>query len=196
MKNICVFASGSLHLDEIYVKEAEKLGGLMAQNGMSMIFGGGGDGLMGAVARGAAAAGGCIIGIIPEILNIEGIVFESCTELFVTKDLRERKAMMDQKADAFIALPGGFGTLEELLEIITLRHLGCHHKPIAVVNTNGFYNNLQQQFEESVRQGFAAVEACSVFKICTDSTEALKYICSDDALRPYIKNKLMKRPEK
>lgn len=193
MKNICVYASGSRNLDAVYQREAQQLGELIAQNGMSVIFGGGTDGLMGALARGASAAGGSVIGVIPDRLNVPGIVYEGCAELYVTKDLRERKAVMEQKADAFIALPGGFGTLEELLEIITLRHLGYHQKPIAAVNTNGFYSHLQSQFEEMVRQGFAARQACDVFRLCADAREALGYIGSDDASRPYIKNKLMKK---
>ena len=192
MKAICVYASGSTKLDESYIREAETLGTLIAQNGMALVFGGGRDGLMGAVARGAASAGGTIIGVIPDRLNVDGIRFEHCTELLVTQTLRERKATMEQRADAFIALPGGFGTLEELLEIITLRHLGYHGKPIAVINTNGFYDDLVSQFDQTVHHGFAAKQACDVYGICADAHEALAYIQSDAALRPYKKNELMK----
>lgn len=192
--NICVFASGSKTLDDIYIKEALALGRLIAQSGFGLVFGGGKDGLMGAVARGAAEEGGHITGVVPEMMNVKGILFESCSELLVTSGMRERKAMMELKADAFIALPGGFGTLEELLEIITLRHLGCHSKPIAVVNTNGFYSHLAAQFDETARQGFAKEDACGVYRICDMAQEALEFVASQDAAQPYMKNDLIKRP--
>jgi uncharacterized protein (TIGR00730 family) len=194
MNNICVFASGSKTLDDIYLSEAQMLGRLIAQRGFGLVFGGGKDGLMGAVARGADEEGGRIIGVVPEMMNVKGIIYDSCTELFVTSGIRERKALMEREADAFIALPGGFGTLEELLEIITLRQLGCHRKPIAAVNTNGFYSHLKAQFDETVRQGFASEDASAVYKICDSAKQALDYIASEDAVRPYIKNDLIKRP--
>lgn len=193
MKNICVYASGSKTLDDIYIEEAEMLGRLIAQGGMGIVFGGGTDGLMGAVARGAVQEGGRIIGVVPEMMNVREILFDSCSEMYVTSGMRERKALMEEKADAFIALPGGFGTLEELLEIITLRHLGVHQKPIAVINTNGFYSHIAAQFKETVAQGFAKKDACAVFKICDSSKEALEYIANEEATRPYIKNELIKR---
>ncbi len=193
MKAVCVYASGSRTLDNIYIKEAELLGRLMAQNGCRLVFGGGADGLMGAVARGATQGGGHIIGIVPEIMNVKALLFDGCSELHVTSGMRERKAKMESLADAFIALPGGFGTLEELLEIITLRQLGVHQKPIAVINTNGFYSGLAAQFDETVRQGFAGKGAQDVYRICAGAEEALAYISDEEASRPYIKNELIKR---
>ncbi len=192
MKAVCVYASGSKTLGPSYIEEAEELGRLIAQSGLALVFGGGTDGLMGAVARGAAENGGRIIGIVPEMMNVKALLFD-CSELIITSGMRERKALMEQKADAFIALPGGFGTLEELLEIITLRQLGVHQKPIAAVNTNGFYSGLASQFDETVRQGFAKQGAASVYKICANAREAMDYIASGDAARPYIKNELIKR---
>lgn len=194
MNSICVFASGSKTLDELYIREAQTLGRFIAQSGFGLVFGGGTDGLMGAVAHGAAEQGGRIIGVVPEMMNVKGIIFESCSELHVTSGMRERKALMELKADAFIALPGGFGTLEELLEIITLRQLGCHRKPIAAVNTNGFYSHLAAQFDETVTQGFAKEDARSVYRICDSAKQALDYIASEDAAQPYIKNELIKHP--
>ena len=193
MKAVCVYASGSNTLDRSYIEEAERLGRLIAQKEVALVFGGGADGLMGAVARGAAEAGGRIIGVVPEMMNVKALLFDGCSEMHITSGMRERKALMEQTADAFIALPGGFGTLEELLEIITLRHLGVHHKPIAVVNTNGFYSGLASQFDETVKQGFAKRGAESVYKICANAQEAMDYIVSEDAVRPYIKNELIKR---
>ncbi len=193
MKTICVYASGSKTLDQSYIKEAEMLGQLIAQRGYALVFGGGAHGLMGAVARGAAQTGGRIIGVVPEIMNVNALLFDGCSEMHITSGMRERKALMEEKADAFIALPGGYGTLEELLEIITLRHLGVHQKPIAAVNTNGFYGGLAAQFDETVRLGFATEDATSVYRICVNAQEAMDYIASKDASRPYIKNDLIKR---
>ncbi len=192
MKTVCVYASGSKTLDDIYVKEAEQLGRLIAQSGLALVFGGGADGLMGAVARGAAASDGHIVGVVPEMMNVKALLFD-CSEMIITRGMRERKATMEDKADAFIALPGGYGTLEELLEIITLRQLGVHQKPIAAVNTNGFYSGLKAQFDATVEQGFAKPDAARVYRICDNAQEAMDYIKSSDAARPYIKNELIKR---
>ena len=193
MKSVCVYASGSHALDDVYIKEAETLGRLIAQYGFALVFGGGTHGLMGAAARGAAQMGGRVIGGAPEMMNVKALLFDGCSEMHITSGMRERKALMESKADAFIALPGGYGTLEELLEIITLRQLGVHHKPIAAINTNGFYSGLAAQFDETVRQGFAKQDAMSVYRICADAQEAMDYIASKDASRPYIKNELIKR---
>lgn len=193
MKAVCVYGSGSKTLDDVYIKEAQMLGRLIALKGFALVFGGGTEGLMGAAARGAAQLGGRIIGVAPEMMNVKALLFDGCSEMHITSGMRERKALMESKADAFIALPGGYGTLEELLEIITLRQLGVHNKPIAAVNTNGFYSGLEAQFDETVRQGFAKSEAAGVYRICADAQEAMDYIVSADASRPYLKNDLIKR---
>lgn len=120
-KVICVYSSSSCIIDKIYFEAAGRLGAEIARRGDSFLYGGGVRGLMGAAAKAVQREHGRVIGIIPEALNIKGVVYESCDELVVTPGMRERKAIMDKRSDAFIALPGGYGTLEELLEIITLK---------------------------------------------------------------------------
>jgi len=191
IKNVCVYASSSSLVDDVYKEAATELGRAMAQRGWGLVFGAGADGLMGAAARGAAAAGGVTIGVVPEKMDVDGVVYGSCTELFVTCTLRERKALMEDKADAFIALPGGFGTFEELLEIIALRQLGYHRKPVAILNVNGYYDGLIAQFDRAVEQRFSGPGALSVFGVFGTVEETLNYI---DTYVPteYVKNRLFK----
>ena len=191
IKNVCVYASSSSLVDDVYVEAATELGRAMAQRGWGLVFGAGADGLMGAAARGAAEAGGVTIGVVPEKMDVDGVVYGSCTELFVTRTLRERKALMEDKADAFIALPGGFGTFEELLEIIALRQLGYHRKPVAILNVNGYYDGLIAQFDKAVEQRFSGPGALSVFGVFGTVEETLNYI---DTYVPteYVKNRLFK----
>ena len=164
-KVICVYSSSSCTIDKVYFDAASQLGSEIAQKGDLFLFGGGLTGLMGACARAVHQQKGKVIGIIPEALNVKGIVYEACDELVVTKGMRERKAEMDEKSDAFIALPGGFGTLEEILEIITLKQLRYHNKPIVILNVNGFYNHLLKQFDITIHQKFAKNE-CKELLFC------------------------------
>ena len=127
-KVICVYSSSSDSIDEVYFKKASELGSAIATNKDALLFGGGMRGLMGVTAKATHLNGGRVIGVIPEALNQKGVVYETCDELIITKGMRERKAIMDERSDAFIALPGGYGTFEELLEIITLKQLKYHRK--------------------------------------------------------------------
>jgi uncharacterized protein (TIGR00730 family) len=191
IKNVCVYASSSSLLDNIYTEAAAELGRALAKRGWGLVFGAGAHGLMGATARGAAEAGGVTIGVVPEKMDVDGVVYDNCTELFVTRTMRERKALMEEKADAFIALPGGFGTFEELLEIIALRQLGYHQKPVVILNVNGYYDALIAQFDRAVEQRFSSPEALSVFGVFGAAEEALDYI---ETYQPkeYVKNRLFK----
>ena len=191
IKNVCVYASSSSLVDDVYVEAAAELGRALAQRGWGLVFGAGADGLMGAAARGAAEAGGVTIGVVPEKMDVDGVVYGSCTELYVTRTLRERKALMEDKADAFIALPGGFGTFEELLEIIALRQLGYHKKPVAILNVNGYYDGLIAQFDRAVEQRFSAPGALSVFGVFGTVEETLDYI-ETYVPTEYVKNRLFK----
>ncbi len=191
IKNVCVYASSSELLDEVYVNTAAELGRALAQRGIGLVYGAGGYGLMGATARGAREAGGSVIGVIPEKMDVDGVVFEGCTELFVTRTMRERKALMEDKSDAFIALPGGFGTFEEVLEIIALRLLMYHTKPVVILNINGFYDALVRQFDVAVEQKFASPKALKMFGVFSDIGEALEYIGNYQP-EVYIKNELFK----
>jgi cytokinin riboside 5'-monophosphate phosphoribohydrolase len=154
-KTICVFCSSSDTLDEIYFQAARDLGEAMAQRGWGLVYGGSDVGLMGAVARAVHLHHGTVTGIIPQTIHARGIAYQTADELLVTRDLRERKAEMERRADAFIAMPGGFGTLEEIVEVLTLKQLQLHLKPIIFLNINGFYDPLVTLFEHFYQQKFA-----------------------------------------
>lgn len=190
---ICVFSSSSNALDQIYVDEAIKLARLIGQNGQTLINGGANVGLMERVLETAAEAGAKTIGVIPEKLKGHNLVSENAQKLIVSKDMMERKAIMRELADAFIALPGGFGTLEEILEVITLKQLDYHHKAIVFLNTNGFYNDLFRQFERSFEENFAKPSYRDLYYIARNSEEVISYLASYTPPAPV--NKWYKVPE-
>lgn len=175
-KVICVYSSSSCSIDEVYFEAAEALGREIAIRGDTFLFGGGLNGLMGKAAIAVHKHQGKVIGIIPRALNVKGVVYEGCDELIVTEDMRERKARMDFGSDAFVVLPGGYGTLEEMLEIITLKQLRYHNKPIVILNINGFFDNLLAQFEKTINDNFAREECRKLYFITDDVHEALRFI--------------------
>ena len=175
-KVICVYSSSSCTIDSVYFEIAGQLGREIARRGDILLYGGGLVGLMGATAHAVQQHGGKVIGVIPKALNLKNVVYENCDELIVTEDLRTRKAIMDQRSDAFIALPGGYGTLEELLEIITLKQLNYHQKPIVVFNAQGFYDQLLAQFESLIGQHFAKPECRQLYYVTDNVADALSYI--------------------
>jgi cytokinin riboside 5'-monophosphate phosphoribohydrolase len=177
-KIICVYSSSSCTVDDMYFEAAARLGQGIAMNGDTLLYGGGLIGLMGASAKAAHQYGGKVIGVIPEALNLKGVVYESCDKLIVTKDIRERKATMDSTSDAFVALPGGFGTLEEILEIISLKLLRYHNKPIVILNVNGFYDKLLEQFENIIAGRFAKEECRKLYFVSNNVEDVLSYIHS------------------
>ncbi|PQJ35235.1 Rossman fold protein, TIGR00730 family [Salinibacter sp. 10B] len=158
MPSICVYCSSSNAISEVYPPVAEALGREIAHRGHTLVYGGGAVGLMGVMARAAHEAGGNVTGVIPSKLqDREGIAYEA-DELLVTETMRERKKLMYERADAFVVLPGGYGTLEEFMEVLTLKQLGYHDRPIAILNVDGFYDTLLDFFEE-LREGYFAREA-------------------------------------
>jgi cytokinin riboside 5'-monophosphate phosphoribohydrolase len=182
-KNICVYSSSSCNIDNMYFDTAAELGRQIAIQGDTLLFGGGLLGLMGATAKAVHQNNGKVIGVIPKALNLQGVVYESCNELIVTEGLRERKAVMDSKSHAFIALPGGYGTLEELMEIITLKQLGYHNKPVVILNVNGFYQDLLALFEQFIDQHFAKPDCRKLYQVTNDVREALAYI---ETYQPFV----------
>jgi hypothetical protein len=152
--HICVYCSSSNQIDGVYFEAARRLGREMAARGWPLVYGGSSLGLMGALAEAIHAGGGTVIGVIPQVMIDYEIGYMQSDELIVTTTMRERKQTMEERADAFIVLPGGFGTLEEMLEIITLRQLQFHNKPILVVNGNGFFDPLLEQFARIHELGF------------------------------------------
>lgn len=170
--NICLYGASSSAIAKAYVNPTEELGAKIAERGHTLIYGGGAAGLMGAAARGAYSRGGEIIGVVPSFLNVDGILFDNCTELIFTETMRERKALMEQKSDAFIMTPGGVGTFDEFFEILTLKQLGRHSKPIAIFNINGYFDSLIAQLENAVHKQFINPEIFELF-ISTDRADRL-----------------------
>ena len=154
MKRITIFCGSSEGTEEDFKETAYSLGQYLALQNIEVVYGGAKIGLMGAVADGALSKRGKITGVIPEFLTGKEIVHTSLTELIVTKTMHERKTIMDELSDGIIALPGGFGTLEELFEILTWGQLGLHQKPIAILNVNGFYDELIAFMDTMVKKGF------------------------------------------
>ncbi len=172
--NICLFGAASALIDTEYMKAVEELGEMMAKKGHTMIYGGGATGLMGAAARGMSRVPGRkIIGIAPKFFNTEGILYKQCSEMIFTETMRERKALMEEKADVFLMVPGGTGTFEEFFEVLTLNQLGQMHKPIAVYNINGYFNDLFELLEHMVKTGFTQREVLQMFNFYENAEEML-----------------------
>lgn len=155
MRSICVYCSASDTIDPAYRGPAKLLGKLIADHGDMLVYGGGSVGLMGEVARAVHAHGGKVVGVIPKSLQTSEIAYHNADELIVTETMRERKQIMDDRADAFVVLPGGFGTLEELAEILVLKILNYTDRPLIIVNPEGFYDPLRELFKHFVENGFA-----------------------------------------
>jgi uncharacterized protein (TIGR00730 family) len=151
---ICVYCASSAKIDEIYFEATERLAKILVNSGVQVIYGGGGHGLMGKLADTVLAQGGQIKGIMPQFMNEVEWAHKSVTDFEFTKTMHERKAKFLENIDALIALPGGTGTLEELLEAITLKRLGQFTKPIIILNTNGYYDPLIQMLERCVEEKF------------------------------------------
>jgi uncharacterized protein (TIGR00730 family) len=142
LTSICVYCGSSAGDDPIYAASAEELGRAMGEAGIGLVYGGGAVGLMGITARSVMDAGGHVTGIIPQFLKEREVMLETAHELIVTNDMHERKRLMFERAGAFVALPGGIGTLEELVEMMTWAQLGRHRKPVLIANINGFWDPL------------------------------------------------------
>ncbi len=171
--NICVYCASSDAVDAIYFDAAGKLGELIARGGHTLIFGGGTIGLMGAMARSVHKHGGRVVGVIPDTMVDRELAYREADELIVTDSMRQRKAEMDQRADAFVALPGGFGTLEELIEVLTHRQLKYHSKPTVIVNVSGFYDPLLVLFEHFIEHRFAKPKHRGSYLVVPGPAEAM-----------------------
>jgi hypothetical protein len=173
---VCVFCSSSDAVDGAYLAAAAEMGALIGGGGHTLVFGGGRVGLMGATARSVHESGGRVIGVIPTFMNRPGVPYLDCDELTFTKNMRERKALMMEISDAFIALPGGFGTLEEISEVITLKQFGFITAPLVAVTTGGFFEPLAAFFESLYAQRFAKPVFRATCPFVTTPAEAMAYI--------------------
>lgn len=186
-KRICVYCASSNHVDGAYVDVAIALGRCMADRHYTLVYGGGNVGLMGVLAEAVHENGGRVEGVIPQALADKGLGYAEADEMVVTAGMRERKAEMEARADAFVALPGGFGTLEEVLEAITLKQLSYHDKAIVLLNTNRFYDPLLGMFEHLYSSRFARPVYRALYHVAADVSDVLAFI--EDYTPPVLSDK-------
>ena len=176
---ICIFGASGTQLDDVYIQQTEELGRVLALHGHSLIFGGGKNGLMGAAARGFTEEKGKIVGVAPEFFKPAGVLYELCDEFVYPDSMRDRKKYMEDNADAFIVTPGGIGTYEEFLEVLTLKQLARHAKPIAVFNINGYFDKLFELFADNTEQGFIRAQTAELYKVCATVEETVSCVEND-----------------
>lgn len=174
--NVCVYGASSPQIDQQYIVATEQLGEALAQAGHGLVYGAGGAGLMGAVARGMTRNGGKIVGVVPSFLKVDGILYDFCDEMVYTDTMRERKQIMEERSDAFIVTPGGIGTYEEFFEIYTLKQLGRHNKPIIIYNIVGYYDRLLDLLQSVVDERFMQALSLQLFSVATSPQEVLEQL--------------------
>lgn len=175
-KLLCVYCASSDRLDPKYYAAATELGHELVRQGWGLVYGGGKTGMMGAVARGTKAAGGRVVGVIPEFMKARELAFDEADELISVITMRERKLLMETRADAFVTLPGGFGTLEEIMEILTLRQLDVVKKPCVFLNQDGFYDDLIRLFEKMLAEKFFKPSNMDLFRVANTVAEVFPQI--------------------
>ncbi|MBI5381284.1 MAG: TIGR00730 family Rossman fold protein [Opitutae bacterium] len=180
-KLLCVYCSSSDRLDQKYFTAAEAVGRALAAQGWGLVYGGGKTGLMGTVARAAKSGGARVVGVIPDFMKAKELAYEGADEMHTVVTMRERKLLMETRADAFLALPGGWGTLEEMMEIVTLRQLDVLRKPCVFFNQDGFYDDLLRFFEKMVRERFNKPSNLELFTVATTVEEIFAQLA---AFRP------------
>ncbi len=176
MKNVsalCVYCGSSGSVDQVYLEAAEQTGTLLAEKGIRLVFGGGGIGLMGTVADAVLAGGGEVIGVMPKFLEDIEVAHERITELIVVDSMHTRKQKMFDLSDAFLVLPGGYGTLDEMIEIITWKQLRRHDKPVLLVNVAGYWDPFQTLIDSIIKKGFAQPKDFELFTIVSSVEEIL-----------------------
>lgn len=178
MTSVCVYCASSTQIDDKYFRAAEELGHLIAEHGLTLITGAGKLGLMNTIENAALEAGGKVTGVIPSFMVREGWHHEGLTELIETPSMHERKQTMANLSDGIIALPGGCGTMEELLEIITWKQLGLYVNPIVILNVDGFYDALLAQLEKAVEENFMRTIHADIWKVASTPVEAMELLLS------------------
>jgi uncharacterized protein (TIGR00730 family) len=173
VKSVCVYCGSSFGSDPVYLEATQELARAFAGHGLRVVYGGASVGLMGALADATLEAGGEVVGVIPQQLVDREIAHQGLTELHIVQTMHQRKALMAELSDAFVALPGGIGTLEELIEIFTWDQLGLQHKPIAVLNTVGYYDGLAAFLDHAVEQGFHQPAQRAKLLLAADAADLL-----------------------
>lgn len=174
--NICVYGSSSNSIDRKYIEANEKLGKLLAEQGHTVVYGGGAGGMMGAVARGARSKNGNVVGVAPSFFKVDGSLFDDCTEFISTVTMRERKQILEERSEGFVVSPGGMGTMDEFFEIFTLKQLDKHLKPIAIYNVNHFYDKLIELLEQFIEQNFMSKKNRDLYFASSDPQEIIDYL--------------------
>jgi uncharacterized protein (TIGR00730 family) len=187
---VCVFCGSSAGTHPVYRQAAVDFGTLLARQTLELVYGAGSVGLMGAIADAALAAGGHVIGVIPHFLATRELLHEGLTEIIETHDMHERKAKMSSLSDAFVALPGGLGTFEELFEVLTWAQLGLHAKPIGLLNVRGYFDPLIELVDRAIGEGFCRPEHRRLFVVDTESESLLQQLRDHDPpkLRKWIES--------
>ena len=178
IKNVCVYSASSTKIAPVYFAMAEELGRLLAINDINLINGAGSIGLMAATSNAALEAGGTVTGVIPRFMVEQGWHHNGLTQLIETETMHERKQLMADLSDGVIALPGGCGTMEELMEIITWKQLGLYLKPIIILNVEGFYNSLLEMLQHAIDENFMRHEHQTIWQIATTAQEAVSLLYS------------------
>lgn len=173
---ICIYGASGQELAQAYFDAARELGRLLAEERHTLIFGGGAHGLMGACAQGAREKGGEIIGIAPRFFDEPGILYPHCSRFVYTETMAQRKTAMFEESEAFIALPGGIGTYEEFFETLTLKQLGRHRKPMALLSTLDYYEPFLALLRHTADDGFMSKDVLSLFALCATPAEALAHV--------------------
>ena len=184
LKTLCVFCGASSPTNEQYVQAMHALGDQMLSRGLGLVYGGGRVGLMGVVAEKVLFGGGTVLGVIPHQLQRREVAHLGVTELVVVDSMHERKAIMYERSDAFIVMPGGFGTLDEAMEILTWKQLGIHDKPIVFVNVAGYYAGLKTFFERAIAEGLLKAEYAPLYHFVDDVPGLFSYL---EAYEPHMK---------
>ncbi|SFT44657.1 hypothetical protein SAMN05444141_101600 [Pseudovibrio denitrificans] len=177
LKSICVYCGSNAGSQPLFEQAAIQLGELLAREGIRLVYGGGSIGLMGAVAKTVLENGGEVTGVIPKFLKEREVMLEEAHELIVTQDMHERKRTMFEKADAFIALPGGIGTLEELVEMLTWAQLGRHDKPMLLLNLDQFWTPLVELLDHMRSLGFIRPDSDITYEITSDVSQSVDILC-------------------
>ena len=174
--NICLYGASSPDIAPIYSEKVFSLGAELAKRGHSLVYGGGANGLMGAAARGVTSKNGKLTGICPKFLNVDGILYDKCTEFIYTENMRERKRLMEEKSEGFVMVPGGIGTYEEFFEMLTLKQLGRHKKPIAIFNINGYFDMLDEMLKHTASEKFMTDGCLGLYKSFDDGNLLLDWL--------------------
>ena len=189
IKNVCVYCASSTKIAPVYFASAESLGRLLAMRGINLINGAGSIGLMGTVSNAALEAGGTVTGVIPRFMVEQNWHHTGLTKLVETENMHERKQLMAEMSDGVIALPGGCGTMEELLEIITWKQLGLYLKPIVILNVDGFFDSLLEMLQRAIDENFMRKEHGTIWQVAQTPEEALNLLYQtpmwDESIRKY-----------